>query len=83
MQFKQGENYAMRPEKTKRQCQNWFAKFRKANFNLEDALRPGRPLEADVNKIKSSSNNNSRDCRKIKSVKRDNLEAHETSRINF
>ena len=30
-----------------------------------------------------SSNNNSRDCRKIKSVKRDRLQAHEMSRINF
>ena len=36
-----------------RQCQNWFAKFRSGNFNLEDALRPGRPLEAVVDKIKS------------------------------
>ena len=38
---------------TERQCQNWFAKFRSGNFNLEDAPRPGRPLEADVDKIKS------------------------------
>ena len=36
-----------------RQCQNWFAKFRSSNFNLEDTPRPGRPLQADVDKIKS------------------------------
>ena len=29
------------------------AKFRSANFDLEDAPRPGRPLEADVDKITS------------------------------
>ena len=34
-------------------CQNWFAKFRSGNFNLENAPRPGRPFEADVDKIKS------------------------------
>ena len=38
---------------TKRQCQNWFAKLRSGNFNLEDAPRSGRRLEADVDKIKS------------------------------
>nr|APL98298.1 putative DD34D transposase [Bactrocera tryoni] len=38
---------------TERQCQNWFAKFRSGNFDLEDAPRPGRTLEADVDKIKS------------------------------
>ena len=38
---------------TEGQCQNWFAKFRSGNFNLEDAPRPGWPLEADVDKIKS------------------------------
>ena len=38
---------------TECQCQNRFAKFRAANFNLEDAPRPGRPVEADVVKIKS------------------------------
>ena len=32
---------------------NWFAKFRSGNFNLEHSARSGRPLEADVNKIKS------------------------------
>ena len=30
-----------------------------------------------------SSNNNSKDCRKIKSVKSDRSQAHETPRINF
>ena len=38
---------------TERQCQNWFAKCRSGNFNLEDAPHTGMPLEADVNKIKS------------------------------
>ena len=28
---------------TECQCQNWFAKFRFCNFNLEDAPRPGSP----------------------------------------
>lgn len=38
---------------TERQCQKWFAKFRSGNFDLKDAPRPGRPLEADVDQIKS------------------------------
>ena len=38
---------------TERQCQNWLAKFRYGNFNLEDAPRSGRPFEADLDKIKS------------------------------
>ena len=33
--------------------QNWFAKFRSGNFTLEDAPRPGKPFEANVDKIKS------------------------------
>ncbi|OAD55670.1 Histone-lysine N-methyltransferase SETMAR [Eufriesea mexicana] len=32
---------------TERQCQNWFAKFRFGNFDVEDAPRSGRPVEAD------------------------------------
>ncbi|GFS72400.1 histone-lysine N-methyltransferase SETMAR [Trichonephila clavipes] len=32
---------------TVRQCQNWFAKFRSGNFDVEDAPRSGRPVEAD------------------------------------
>ncbi|GFX11103.1 HTH_48 domain-containing protein [Trichonephila clavipes] len=32
---------------TVRQCQNWFAKFRFGNFNVEDVQRSGRPVEAD------------------------------------
>ncbi|GFW91036.1 histone-lysine N-methyltransferase SETMAR [Trichonephila clavipes] len=40
---------------TVRQCQNWFAKFRSGNFDVEDAPRSGRPVEAhkdafDVNR---------------------------------
>ncbi|GFV07872.1 histone-lysine N-methyltransferase SETMAR [Trichonephila clavipes] len=32
---------------TVRQCQNWFAKFRSGNFDVEDAPRLGKPVEAD------------------------------------
>ncbi|GFX81715.1 histone-lysine N-methyltransferase SETMAR [Trichonephila clavipes] len=35
------------------QCQNWFAKFRSGNFNVEDAPRSGRPDEADKDAIKA------------------------------
>ncbi|GFS83258.1 histone-lysine N-methyltransferase SETMAR [Trichonephila clavipes] len=30
-----------------RQCQNWFAKFRSGNFDVEDAPRSGRLVEVD------------------------------------
>ncbi|GFS66531.1 histone-lysine N-methyltransferase SETMAR [Trichonephila clavipes] len=33
--------------------QNWFAKFRSGNFNVEDAPRSGRPVEADKDAIKA------------------------------
>ena len=45
---------------TERQCQYGFAKFRSCNFNLQDAARLGRPLAADVNKIKSLVDENRR-----------------------
>ncbi|GFX67324.1 histone-lysine N-methyltransferase SETMAR [Trichonephila clavipes] len=32
---------------TVRQCQNWFAKFRSGNFDVEDAPCSGKPVEAD------------------------------------
>lgn len=38
---------------TERQCQNWFAKFRSGNFDLQDAARGGRPVEADDDKIQA------------------------------
>ncbi|GFX50619.1 histone-lysine N-methyltransferase SETMAR [Trichonephila clavipes] len=38
---------------TIRQCQNWFAKFRSGNFDVEDAPRSGRPFEADKDAIKA------------------------------
>ncbi|GFX16067.1 histone-lysine N-methyltransferase SETMAR [Trichonephila clavipes] len=38
---------------TIRQCQNWFAKFRSGNFDVEDAPRSGRPAEADKDAIKA------------------------------
>ncbi|XP_025264307.1 histone-lysine N-methyltransferase SETMAR-like [Camponotus floridanus] len=38
---------------TERQCQNWFAKFRPGNFDVEDVPRSGRPVEADEDTIKA------------------------------
>ncbi|GFV01760.1 histone-lysine N-methyltransferase SETMAR [Trichonephila clavipes] len=38
---------------TVRQCQNWFVKFRTGNFDVEDAPRSGRPVEADKDAIKA------------------------------
>ncbi|GFU08683.1 histone-lysine N-methyltransferase SETMAR [Trichonephila clavipes] len=38
---------------TVHQCQNWFAKFRSGNFDVEDAPRSGRPVEADKDAIKA------------------------------
>ena len=38
---------------TVRQCQNWFAKFRSGNFDVEDAPRSRRPVEADKDTIKA------------------------------
>jgi predicted HTH transcriptional regulator len=37
---------------TKCQCQNWFAKFRSENLDVEDATRFERPVEADEYTIK-------------------------------
>ncbi|GFV64640.1 histone-lysine N-methyltransferase SETMAR [Trichonephila clavipes] len=38
---------------TVRQCQNWCAKFISGNFDVEDAPRSGRPVEADKDAIKA------------------------------
>ncbi|GFU16048.1 histone-lysine N-methyltransferase SETMAR [Trichonephila clavipes] len=38
---------------TVRQCQNWFAKFRSGNFDVEDAPRSGWLVEADIDAIKA------------------------------
>ncbi|GFW13806.1 histone-lysine N-methyltransferase SETMAR [Trichonephila clavipes] len=38
---------------TVHQCQNWFAKFRSGNFDVEDAPRSGRLVEADKDAIKA------------------------------
>ena len=35
-----------------RQCQNWLAKLRAGNFNVEVAPHSGRPVEADKDAIK-------------------------------
>ncbi|XP_047365378.1 histone-lysine N-methyltransferase SETMAR-like [Vespa velutina] len=34
-----------------RQCQNWFAKFRSGNFDVEDAPRSGKPVTANKDTI--------------------------------
>ncbi len=36
-----------------RTCQNWFARFREGNFNLEDEERSGRPQELETNELES------------------------------
>ncbi|XP_046836130.1 histone-lysine N-methyltransferase SETMAR-like [Vespa crabro] len=36
-----------------RQCQNWYAKFRSGDFDVEDTPRSGRPVEADKDTIKT------------------------------
>ena len=36
---------------SERQCQNWFARFRSGNFNVEDEPRPGRPIVEKVDEI--------------------------------
>ncbi|GFU33967.1 histone-lysine N-methyltransferase SETMAR [Trichonephila clavipes] len=46
---------------TVRQCQNWFAKFRSGNFDVEDAPRSGRPVEADKDAIKANRRITTRD----------------------
>ncbi len=38
---------------TERQYQNWFAKFRSGNFDVEDARHSGRTFEADEDTIKA------------------------------
>jgi len=38
---------------TERQCQNWFAKFRSGNFDVEDAPRSGKPVKANEDTIKA------------------------------
>ncbi|GFV59244.1 histone-lysine N-methyltransferase SETMAR [Trichonephila clavipes] len=40
-------------ELTVRQSQNWFAKFRSGNFDVEEAPRSRRPVEADKDAIKT------------------------------
>ena len=37
---------------TERQCQNWFAKFRFGNLDVEDPPSSGRHGKADEHKIK-------------------------------
>ncbi|GFV32008.1 histone-lysine N-methyltransferase SETMAR [Trichonephila clavipes] len=38
---------------TVRQCQNWLAKFRSGNFDVEEAPRSGRPVKADKDAVKA------------------------------
>jgi len=37
----------------KRQCQNWFARFRDGDFSIKDAHRSGRPSKIDDNEMKA------------------------------
>ncbi|GFV82113.1 histone-lysine N-methyltransferase SETMAR [Trichonephila clavipes] len=63
MHFRKGKNAVQARKKltnvhgesvlTVRQCQNWFAKFRSGNFDVKDAPRSGRPVEADKDAIKA------------------------------
>lgn len=39
-------------------CRKWFRKFREGNFDVKDASRAGRPITADVDKIKTMIDNN-------------------------
>ena len=36
-----------------RQCQNWFAKYRSADFSLKDGKRSGRSVAVDDDQIKA------------------------------
>ena len=36
---------------SERQCQDWFARFRSGNFDVEDEPRPGRPIVEKVDQI--------------------------------
>lgn len=68
--FRKGKNARQAYEKLRkvygdnalqeRQCQRWFTKFRTGNFNLNDALRSGRPTEVDDDKIKALIESNPR-----------------------
>ncbi|XP_018047750.1 PREDICTED: histone-lysine N-methyltransferase SETMAR-like [Atta colombica] len=37
----------------KRQCQNWFARFRDGDFSVKDAHRFGRPFKIDDDEMKA------------------------------
>ncbi|XP_012062025.1 PREDICTED: histone-lysine N-methyltransferase SETMAR-like [Atta cephalotes] len=37
----------------KRQCQNWFARFRDGDFSIKDAHRSDRPSKIDDNEMKA------------------------------
>ena len=43
---------------TDRMCQKWFARFRAGDFSLDDAPRPGRPVEGDSGRIKTLTESN-------------------------
>ncbi|XP_018045490.1 PREDICTED: histone-lysine N-methyltransferase SETMAR-like [Atta colombica] len=38
----------------KRQCQNWFARFRDGDFSVKDAHRSGRPFKIDDDEMKAN-----------------------------
>lgn len=71
-----------------RQCQNWFSKFHSGNFDLKNAPRSDRPIEADDDKIKTLMDanhriNNTRNCCKVEFIEFDCSRLLETSRIRF
>lgn len=59
--FRKGKNAAQAHRKlcgvygdvclSERQCQNWFARFRSGNFDVNDEPRPGRPIVEKVDEI--------------------------------
>ncbi|GFW86721.1 histone-lysine N-methyltransferase SETMAR [Trichonephila clavipes] len=51
---------------TVRQCQNWFAKFRSGNFDVEDAPSFGRPVEVDKDLTKAVDANRRITTREIR-----------------
>ena len=61
---------------TERQCQSCFAKFRFDNFDVEDAPRSGRPIEAKEGKIKGLIDENRR-ITTLEIAERFNLTVHD------
>ena len=52
-------------EALKRQCQNWFNKFRSGDFSFKDEKRSGRPVEVDDDLIKAIDSDRHNTTREI------------------